>query len=415
MNVKLAANFSKVVTGGAMYAWTNPRYQRPMNVISTTDELGKLCTTLSQSSFVTVDTEFVRETTFWPELCLIQLAGEDCDAIVDPLAEGLDLTPFFALMANEQVVKVFHAARQDIEIIHNLADIVPVPIFDTQVAAMVCGFGESVSYQNLVKKLLNEDLDKSSQFTDWKARPLSERQLSYALADVTHLRPIYLHLTEHLEDTGRAHWLSEEMAILCAKETYVSHPEDAWRRMKMRVKSKRAMAIMMEIASWRETVAQSTNIPRQRVLKDEAIYDISNQAPKDKKSLSRLRTIHDGIAKSERGDAIVAAVAAGLKRDLAEIPSPKRGTPLTADVLAIVELLKVHLKSTSARFDVASKLIATSDDLEKIAQDDNASVPALKGWRRELFGEDALALKRGELAIALRNGRVEMVRIEPSS
>lgn len=386
-----------------------------MDVITKSNSLKDVCDRLSRNSHITVDTEFVRETTFWPELCLIQIAGDDLEVLVDPLADRIDLSPFFSLMSNEEVLKVFHAARQDLEIIYHLADIIPHPIFDTQVAAMVCGFGESVSYSRLVSRILSVDVDKSSQYTDWRKRPLTNRQLKYALADVTHLRPIYEHLAGELERTGRSHWLAEEMAVLIAPSTYENHPEDAWCRLKLRTKSRAALAIMMELAAWREVEAQNKNVPRSRVLKDDAIYDIANQAPRDRKQLAELRSIHNGFARSERGAAVIAAVERGLARDPKSIPVLRRGAQPPPATAAIMELLRVHLKATVARHGVAPKLIATSDDLEKIAIDDDADVPALRGWRRELFGEEALALKRGELALALVNGGVGTVTFRGKS
>jgi len=382
-----------------------------MDVITKSNKLKEVCDSLSQNTHITVDTEFVRETTFWPELCLIQMAGVELEVLVDPLADGIDLAPFFELMSNESVLKVFHAARQDLEIVYHLADIIPHPIFDTQVAAMVCGFGESVSYSKLVSRLLRKEVDKTSQYTDWRRRPLTKRQLSYALADVTHLRPIYEHLAAELERTGRSHWLTEEMAVLTDPATYENHPEDAWRRLKLRTKSRSALAIIMELAAWREVEAQDKNLPRSRVLKDDAIYDIANQAPRDTKHLASLRSIHTGFARSERGAAVVAAVERGLARDPKSIPVQKRGAPPPPATAAVVELLRVHLKATAARYGVAPKLIATADELEKIATSDNADVQALKGWRFELFGEAALALKRGELALALIDGGVGTVSI----
>lgn len=382
-----------------------------MQLIATTSELERTCAALAREPFVTVDTEFVRETTFWPELCLIQLAGDGIEAIVDPLAPGIDLGPFFGLMADERVLKVFHAARQDIEIVHHLSGIIPHPLFDTQIAAMVCGFGESVSYQNLAKRLAGQDIDKSSQFTDWRARPLSDKQLVYALSDVTHLRTIYASLAADLEASGRADWLEQEMDVLTAPATYNVAPQDAWRRLKMRVKSRKSLAILVEVAAWREAQAQQLNVPRQRVLKDDAIYDIANQAPRDRQALAKLRTIHDGIARSDRAEAIVGAVTRGLARDPSSLPRLERPRQLSAGALAAVELLKVLLKGIAADSGVAPKLIASSEELEQIAAGEIEDVPALKGWRRQLFGNAALAVCRGEKALALRDGSVELIDI----
>jgi ribonuclease D len=377
-----------------------------MRLITKTEELAELCAGLARHPFVALDTEFMRETTFWSKLCLIQLAGPEHEALVDPMAKGLDLKPFFALMADERVTKVFHAARQDIEIIWHEAGIIPHPIFDTQVAAMVCGFGESVSYVNLVKKVLDEDLDKSSRFTDWGKRPLSPHQLEYAMADVTHLRGVYKRLADDLARDGRASWLAEEMAILTDPATYETHPEHAWKRLKTRVKSRRALAMLMELAEWRERLAQAADVPRSRVLKDDALYDIANQAPATVGALSELRSVSTGFARSDKGQQVIDAVARGRKRSLDQVPHLDRGMPMTPEATAVAELLRVLLKAVAAEHRVAPKMIATSDDLEAIAMSDTADVPALKGWRRNMFGEKALALKQGRLALAIEGGEV---------
>jgi ribonuclease D len=383
-----------------------------MHLVSKTQILADFCGRAAGADFVALDTEFMRETTFWPRLCLIQMAAGDEEIIVDTLAEGLDLAPFYELMANAHALKVFHAARQDIEIIHHQAGIIPHPVFDTQVAAMVCGFGEAVSYGMLVSKLLKREIDKTSRFTDWSRRPLSDKQLQYALADVSHLRMLYPKLREQLDRSERASWLDEEMAVLTDPATYEAHPEEAWRRLKMRVKSNKALAIMMELAAWRETEAQSQDVPRNRILKDDAIYDLANQAPRSLDELSGLRSIHGGFAKSVRGPAVLQAIERGLARDTAELPRIKRGSPAPADALAIIDLLRVLLKNAAARHGVAQKLIATTDDLEKIARSENPDVAALNGWRRKLFGEDALAVKRGEIALGVRNGQIRLLKAD---
>lgn len=386
-----------------------------IKIITSEGELQDACSRLSRAEFITVDTEFMRETTYWPKLCLIQVASPQEEFLIDPLAAGgLEnqkkfLAPFFDLMANEKVVKVFHAGRQDIEIVFHLAGLIPHPVFDTQIAAMVCGFGESVSYVALVNKLCKQKLDKSSRFTDWSRRPLSEKQLAYALGDVTHLRDVYRHLHRQLETSGRESWLDQEMSELTNPKNYELHPEWAWRRLKMRVKTRKALAIMMELAEWRERFAQQQNVPRPRVLKDEAIYDVANQAPKTVEDLGRLRTINDGFARSARGREVLAAVERGLARDLTEIPDLKKGQPMSPAAVATADLLRVLLKSVAARHDVAAKLIATAEDLDKIAMDDNADVPALQGWRRRLFGEEALALKSGRKALAIEAGEVVLI------
>lgn len=377
-----------------------------MRVITSTSDLTDTCSRLAEGDFVAVDTEFMREQTFWPDLCLIQLAGPDVEVIVDPMAPGIDLKPFYGLMADTRVVKVFHAARQDVEIVYSEAGLIPAPIFDTQIAAMVCGFGESVSYVNLVKKITGRDLDKSSRFTDWSRRPLTDKQLVYALGDVTHLRDIYTHLKTELENTGRETWLDEEMAELTSPATYESHPENAWQRLKMRVKNRKALAVLIELAAWRERMAQAQDVPRGRILRDEALYDIANQQPTTPEKLSELRTLSDGFARSQRAKDIIDAVAKGLARDPKTVPALTHSQPMSAEATATMELLKVLLKASAARHRVAPRLIADAEDLERIASEAEPDVPALRGWRRQLFGEDALKLKRGELALTLARGEV---------
>jgi ribonuclease D len=382
-----------------------------MHLISSTHDLAAACARLARHPYVAVDTEFMRESTFWPKLCLIQLAGPEDEALVDPLAHGIDLAPFYQLMANDRVVKVFHAARQDIEIVVIQASLVPTPIFDTQVAAMVCGFGESISYVNLVKQLADADLDKSSRFTDWSRRPLSEKQLHYALGDVTHLRTVYTKLQDELAATGRTEWLAEEMADLTDRETYETKPEHAWKRLKMRARSRKSLAVLIELAAWRDGLAQAQNVPRARILRDEALYDIANQMPTETAKLSELRTLSDGFARSSRAKDIVDAVNRGLARDMKTLPAIPQSAALSPEKLALVDLLRVLLKAAAAKHRVAPRLIADADDLERIAAEREPDVPALKGWRRQLFGDDAMALKRGAVALCVRDGEVVPVEI----
>jgi ribonuclease D len=381
-------------------------YPQPMRVITDTNDLHQACVSLGRAEFVAIDTEFMRETTFWPDLCLIQMAAGDNEIIVDTLADGIDLAPFYELMADESVTKVFHAARQDVEIVHHQAGIIPTPLFDTQIAAMVCGFGESVSYGMLVKKMLNQEIDKSSRFTDWSRRPLTKKQLVYAIGDVTNLRDLYPSLKEQLHKNNRASWLDEEMGVLTNPATYESHPEDAWKRLKMRVRNQKALGVMIQLAEWRETEAQRQNVPRRRVLKDEAIYDIAAQAPTTEAELSGLRSVHQGFARSAKGKGVIEAVKLGIKRDPSTLPAIKRGEPLPPDSLAILDLLRVHLKAAAGRHGVAPKLIANASELEEIARNANADLPSLKGWRRELFGADAIAICQGKLGLSVENGRV---------
>ena len=379
-----------------------------MKLITKQAEFEAAVAALRKSDFVTVDTEFIRETTFWPELCLIQMASPDATALVDPLSPDIDLKPFFELMADERILKVFHAARQDIEIVFHLGGLIPHPVFDTQVAAMVCGFGESVSYEQIVQKVSGARIDKSSRFTDWTRRPLSKAQIEYAVSDVTHLRDVYRKLKADLEKRNRIEWMSEEMDVLTSPETYRMDPDNAWQRLRSRVRKPKELAVLMEIAAWREREAKARDIPRGRVLKDEVVADIAIQAPTTIERLSSLRSLPKGFERSRWGLEIPDLVKRGLGRDPKTLPAIERTKPLQNGT-AIVELLKVLLRMTAEKHAVAAKVIATVDDLERIAADDRADVPALKGWRRELFGEKALALKSGKLALAIEKGRVTAI------
>jgi ribonuclease D len=381
-------------------------------ILTSTEDLKAACQRLAKSDFVTVDTEFLRETTFWPKLCVVQLADDEQSYAVDALAPGLDLTPLFDLMADEKVLKVFHAGRQDIEIIWHLAKMIPHPVFDTQVAAMVLGYGESISYDQLVQRITGTQLDKSSRFTDWSRRPLSEAQITYALADVTHLRPVYRRLAEDLEKRGRAAWVSEEMDILTSPDTYRQAPEDAWKRIKARLRKPKEIGVLMEIAAWRETEAQTRDVPRSRIVKDEILAEIALRSPATVEALGALRGLPNGFERSKAGGDIVAAVKRGLARDPADLPRVERDRPPPNGAGATVELLRVLLKMISEKEGVAPKILATTDDLEQIAANDDADVPALHGWRRDLFGEKALGLKRGEIALGLRKGRVSAVEVK---
>ncbi len=375
-----------------------------MSLVTTTDELATICERLAKHPFVTVDTEFLRETTFWPKVCVIQLASPEEAVAIDTLAEGIDLSPFFALMANEAVVKVFHAARQDVEIVWRLAKMIPKPLFDTQVAAMVCGFGEQVSYVELVKNVTRVNLDKSSRFTDWSRRPLSEAQISYAIADVTHLRDIYVHLRTRLERSKQLDWLVDEMETLTSQSTYEQHPDDAWERLRHRARKPRDLAVLMELAAWRESEAQGRDVPRSRVLKDDVLIEIAQAAPRNLDALSNLRAFPRGMERSRAGADIIAAIEKGLSRDPSTLPRIERERRNNNG--ATVELLKVLLRQVAEETGVAAKMIATVDDLEAIANDDKADVGALRGWRRTIFGEKAIELKRGRLALAVENGKV---------
>jgi len=376
-----------------------------MDVITTTGDLVAVCSRMAKQPFVTVDTEFLRETTYYPLLCVAQMASPEEAAVIDTLATGLDLAPFFDLMANESVVKVFHAARQDIEIVWNMAKTIPHPIVDTQVAAMVLGYGDSISYDQLVQRITGDTLDKSHRFTDWTRRPLSDAQIAYAMSDVTHLRDVYLKLAADLETRGRSNWVEAEMEVLTSPETYRADPERAWERLKNRVRKPKELAVLMEVAAWREREAQTRDVPRGRVIKDEVIGDIAVQAPTTIERLAHLRSLPKGFERSRWAEQIIEAVKRGLARDQKTLPRQERFKP-AANGAATVELLKVLLRMTAERHGVAAKIIATVDDLDRIAANDEADVPAMKGWRRELFGNKALALKQGRLALAVDNGKV---------
>jgi ribonuclease D len=384
-------------------------YGALMDLITTSAGLASVCARLAGHPVITVDTEFLRETTYYPLLCVLQMASPDEAVVVDALSEGIDLKPFFELMSNERVLKVFHAARQDIEIVWHQAGIIPHPIFDTQVAAMVLGYGDSIAYDALVERVTGHRPDKTHRFTDWSRRPLTRDQLEYAVADVTHLRDVFAALDADLKKRGRSDWVSEEMEVLTSPKTYDFHPERAWERLKTRVRKPKDLAVLMEVAAWREQEAQSRNVPRSRVLKDDAVGDIVTHAPASPERLAALRSLPKGFEKSQWGADIVAAVQRGLARDPHTLPKMEKPRN-NSNGAATVELLKVLLRMTSERHAVASKVIATVDDLERIAADDEADVGALHGWRRELFGEAALALKHGRLALAIEKGRV--VRVE---
>ncbi|MBX8813380.1 ribonuclease D [Ochrobactrum sp. MR34] len=384
-----------------------------MELITTTQGLEQAVSQLSKSDFVTVDTEFIRETTFWPELCLIQMASPDSTALVDALAPGIDLSSFFALMADKSVVKVFHAARQDIEIVFHLGNLIPEPVFDTQVAAMVCGFGDAISYDQLVARITGVNLDKSSRFTDWRRRPLSDKQLDYALADVTHLRDVYLYLQDRLTKEGRNDWVSEEIRILTARETYDMHPDDAWKRLKIRLRKPAELAVMQKVAAWRERAARERNVPRGRVIKDDTIQEIAQQQPRDAEALSRLRTIPKGWERSSHAQGLVEAINEALsipKEDMPRLPkqyNAPEGTGAASDVL------KLLLKIITEDHGVAPKVVASSDDIDQIAAKGNAAdVPALKGWRRELFGEKALQMIEGKIGIKFENRKIKAVPLD---
>jgi ribonuclease D len=355
----------------------------------------------------------LRETTYWPKLCLIQAATPDRAVIIDPLADDIDLSSFASLLADEHVTKVFHAARQDIEIFVKLFGTVPHPLFDTQVAASVCGHGDSVSYDNLVRAVVGEQIDKSSRFTDWSHRPLSEKQLDYALADVTHLRNIYIQLRTEIEKARRGAWVADEMAVLESVDTYVVQPQDAWKRVKARVNKPRDLAALQAIAAWREKRAQENDQPRGRILKDDAVAELAVQRPTTPEAFEKLRVVPRGYGRSSAAAeliAVIKSVEAADKASLPKIPERPRGPSPKG---AVGDLLRVWLKAVADTNGVATRIIASSDDIDAIVLDDDADVPALKGWRRKLFGEKALAIKHGRMALAATRKGVVEVPIEP--
>ncbi len=381
-----------------------------MTLISTTSELRAVAERLGREPYVTIDTEFMRERTYWARLCLVQLAGRDEAVAVDTLAPGIDLAPLLELMADPAVLKVFHACRQDLEIFLKLmGGRLPEPVFDTQIAAMVCGFGEEVAYETLVNRLAKARLDKSSRFTDWSRRPLSEAQLAYALADVTHLRVIYEKLRQRIEAAGRMPWVEEETEGLLDPELYVTRPEDAWQRLKVRSREPRFIALVQHLAAWRERKAQARDLPRNRVVRDDLLLELAAQKPRDQDALRRLDRINLDKESMREVIQVIEQVFALPEAGLPRLPEPK---PPVKGLGPTVDLLRVLLKQCADESDVAQRLIANAADLEALAQDDEADIPALHGWRRELFGARALELKAGRIALALENHQVVVLELE---
>lgn len=388
-----------------------------ITIITRTEDLARFCEAAKQAPYVTVDTEFLRERTYWSKLCLIQLAippastaktsGGDA-VLVDPLAEGLSLEPLYDLFRHEATVKVFHAARQDLEIFYHDAQLFPVPLFDTQVAAMVCGFGEQVGYETLVRKIARADLDKSSRFTDWSRRPLSDAQAAYALADVTHLRVIYEFLSAELKKTGREAWLAEEIAVLEDPETYITRPEEAWLKVRTRTNSPRFLAILRELARFREAYAQERDIPRSRVYKDDAMIELASTKPLTEADLGKSRLLLREARKGDIANGILAAVKAGMESK--DLPQPKGEEPGKPGNAALSDLLRVLLKAKADAAGVAPKLIASSSELDAIATG-SRDLPALQGWRADVFGRDALRLAGGEIALSAKGGAVKVVPV----
>ncbi len=377
-----------------------------MTVIADSEKLAAFCQRQAAADFLAIDTEFLRDTTYWPKLCLVQVGAAEDAVAIDTLADSIDLAPLGRLLADPKVLKVFHSARQDLEIFFHLFGQLPEPIFDTQVAAMVCGFGESVSYDRLVSQIVGAPLDKVSRFADWSHRPLTPRQLDYALADVIHLRPIYQHLSQQLKTSGRSAWLSEEMAVLTTPATYALEPDQAWRRLKSRSNDRRFLAVLKALAAWREVEAQRRDVPRNRILRDEQLLDIAAHTPGDAKALSRTRGLSRDFAEGRMGRGILDAIKAGQATPSEQRPKPPPRHERISGLGPVVDLLKVLLKAKCETHGVAQKLVASAADLELIAADDKAKVPALSGWRREIFGADALRLKHGELALTILDREV---------
>ncbi len=390
-----------------------PKSELNLDLIDTTAELAALCRKLRQGEYVAVDTEFIRDRTFWPRLCLIQLGGSGEARAIDALAEDLDMTPLFDLLNDENVVKVFHAARQDLEIFYHLSGRVPHPIFDTQVAAMVCGFGDSVGYDKLAARLAGARIDKTSQFTDWARRPLKATQIGYAISDVHFLQPIYDSLKKQLGENGRSSWLDEEMAVLTTAETYKLHPEEAWRRIKIRSRNKEYLGIIKEVSAWREERAQTRDQPRNHILRDEAIQELAAEKPRDLGELQRLRAVPKGLAKNSVGKSLLDAVSRGRALSKDQLPKLRPPESLPKGLGPAVDLLKVLLKYRCEQHGVSQRLIASVADLERLAGNGNGDQMVLRGWRREIFGNDAVALMEGRIAMALDGKRVRIIEHSP--
>jgi ribonuclease D len=397
-----------------MAATKRPEGER-VRIVETNEQLAAFLAELTDVPYVTLDTEFLRDQTYYPKLCLIQMAAPKggVEGIIDPLADGLDLTPFYDFIKRPEIVKVLHAARQDIEIFYLQGGVLPDPLFDTQVAAMVCGFGESASYETLARRLAHVEIDKSARFTDWSRRPLSKRQLEYALADVTHLRVIYEKLAAQLQKTGRSSWVAEEVAALQDPALYRIEPELAWKRLKPRTTNKRFLAMLASIAAWREREAQSRDIPRGRVLKDEALTEIAAHPPESGEALERVRAVPKGFAGSRMGKGLAEAIEAGRNAPPPEGimggASPRRRREPSP---AAIDLLKTLLRLRAEAAGVAPRLIANAEDIERLAAHEDEGVAALTGWRAEVFGNDAKLLRKGDLAIALENGEAVIVELE---
>jgi ribonuclease D len=383
-----------------------------MEVVTTTKDLKSLIAQLEPAPYLALDTEFMRDQTYWPKLCLLQVASPTVEAVIDPLADGIDLKPFYHLLKSPEIVKVLHASRQDIEIFHQQGGVIPDPLFDTQIAAMVCGFGDSASYETLARKLAHVEIDKSARFTDWSRRPLSKRQLEYALADVTHLRVVYEALKKQLEKTGRAEWVEEEIAALRDPALYQLDPVNAWKRLKPRTANKRFLAMLAAIAAWREREAQSRDQPRNRIIKDEALLEIASHPPETAEALDHNRAVPKGFGSSRMGKSLLEAVEAGKTAAPPDGIEPERPRRKREPTQSAVDLLKTLLRLRAEEAGVAPRLIANADDIERLAAHEDEGVSALHGWRAKVFGDDARALRDGKVAIALEKGEAVVVELE---
>jgi ribonuclease D len=383
-----------------------------MSSVTNTEELKALVAELESAQYIALDTEFMRDQTYWPKLCLLQVAAPGIEAIIDPLAEGIDLAPFYKLLKSPGIVKVLHASRQDIEIFYHRGGLIPDPLFDTQIAAMVAGFGEAASYETLARKLAHAEIDKSARFTDWSRRPLSKRQLEYALADVTHLRVIYEALEKQLERTGRVAWVAEEIKALQDPMLYKLDPETAWKRLKPRTSNKRFLAILAALAEWREREAQTRDLPRNRVIKDEALMEIAAHPPTDAAGLNHFRAVPKGFSSSRLAKGLLDALARGQTAPPPDGIEPERPRRKREPTASSIDLLKTLLRLRAEEAGVAPRLIANAEDIERIAAHEDDDVAALTGWRANVFGEDAKALREGKLAIALEKGEAVVVELE---
>jgi ribonuclease D len=390
------------------------RYDPAMRIVETNEALSAFVAELGQAPYLALDTEFLRDQTYYPKLCLIQVAAPGIEGIIDPLAPNIDLAPFYDLIRRPEIVKVMHAARQDIEIFYLQGGVLPDPLFDTQIAAMVAGFGDAASYETLARKIAHVEIDKSARFTDWSHRPLSKRQLEYAMADVTHLRVIYEWLKARLEKTGRSAWVAEEVAALQDPALYKLDPEQAWKRLKPRTTNKRFLAVLAALAAWREREAQTRDIPRGRVLKDEALTEIAAHPPETPEALDRIRAVPKGFANSKMGKGLMDAILQGVSGPPPEgaVADNRQQRRRREPSPAVVDLLKTLLRLRAEAAHVAPRLIANAEDIERLAAHEDDGLAALHGWRQEVFGKDAIALRKGELAIAVENGEAVVVELE---